>query len=209
MTIPDFAANVDAAVSTLRSGNLIALPTDTLYALAAAANDAPAVRRVFEIKGREAAKPLPLFVADLAMAERTGVFNERARRLIERFWPGALTIVVSKQPGFESDALVGGDTVALRAPDHDLALAVIRALDVPITGTSANLSGGADPDTATEVKRQIGDKVDLIIDGGVCAVGVSSTIVDCTGDDLRILRHGAISEADIQAALTTERRPAS
>src|SRR3972149_96326 len=138
---------IEKAVSVLRSGGVIALPTDTLYALAAAARDAEAVRRVFAIKGREGAKPLPLFVSDLAMAERGAVFLPTAHRLAERFWPGPLTIALPRQPAFESEALAGGDTVALRAPDHEAALAVIAALATPVTATSANRSGGRDPIT--------------------------------------------------------------
>jgi L-threonylcarbamoyladenylate synthase len=136
------------------------------------------------------------------MAERAGILDQRARQLAERFWPGAVTIVVPKQPQFESDALAGGDTIALRAPDHETTLAVLRALDQPITGTSANLSGGPDPDTAAEVLRQLGDRLDLILDAGACRVGVSSTIVDCTSGELKILRLGAISEDEVRDALS-------
>jgi L-threonylcarbamoyladenylate synthase len=161
---------------------------------------------LFDVKGREAGKPLPLFVAGVAMAERIAVMTEEARCLAKRFWPGALTIVVQKQPGFDSDALAGGETVALRAPDHALALQVLRALDQPITGTSANLSGGPDPDTADEVERQLGDRVDLIVDAGPCRVGISSTIVDCTGPEFRVLRHGAIEESQVRAALAAGSR---
>ncbi len=194
------AANLTDAVATLRAGSVIAMPTDTLYALAADARDAEAVRRVYRIKGREEGKPLPLFVADLAMAECYGVFNEGARRLAMRFWPGALTLVVARRPGFESEALAGGETVALRVPDDALALAVVRGLDGPVTATSANRSGGGDPVSAEDVRRELGDEVDRIVDAGVCPVGVSSTIVDCTGDAPRVLRQGAIDEGAVRDA---------
>ena len=209
MIIPDTKASIDAAVDMLRSGGLIALPTDTLYALAASASDATAVRRAFAIKGRDGQKPLPLLVSDGAMAERAGILDNRARRLIERFWPGALTIVVDKQPQFQSEALAAGSTVALRAPDHALTLEVIRRLDGPVTGTSANLSGGPDPDSVAEVHHQIGNRLDLVIDAGVCPAGISSTIVDCSGAGWRILRTGVISEAAVLDALDLEGRPAS
>ena len=176
------------------------MPSDTLYALCAAANDAKAVKRVFDIKGRDDAKALPLFVADLAMAERIAVFDARALRLAERFWPGQLTIVVETQPGFQSEALGGGSTVALRVPDNEVALAVLRGLGDAVTGTSANLSGGAEPVSAGEVRRQIGDRLDLILDGGPAPIGVASTIVDCTGAEPRILRAGAISKDAIDDA---------
>jgi L-threonylcarbamoyladenylate synthase len=135
------------------------------------------------------------------MAARYALLSENALRLAERFWPGALTIVVNKQPDFISQALASGDTAALRVPDNVMALAVIEALDGPVTGTSANRSGGPDPASADEVRRQLGDEVDMIVDGGACPVGVSSTIVDCTGDEPRTLRVGALSEDTIRDAL--------
>jgi L-threonylcarbamoyladenylate synthase len=177
------------------------MPSDTLYALCAAASDAKAVKRVFDVKGRDDAKALPLFVADLAMAERIGVFDARALRLAERFWPGQLTIVVEKQPSFESEALGDGSTVALRVPDNEIARAVVRGLGDAVTGTSANLSGGAEPVAAGEVRRQIGDLLDLILDAGPAEIGVPSTVVDCTGAGPRILRAGAISKDAIDDAL--------
>jgi len=192
---------IEKAVSVLRDGGVIAMPTDTLYALTVRARDGAAVRRVFEIKGRNDGKPMPLFVSDLAMAREFGEFNETASRLAERFWPGALTVVVRRRADFESDALAGGDTVALRAPDHAIALAVIAGTGEPVTGTSANLSGGADPISADEVRRQIGDKLDLILDAGPAEGGVASTIVDVTEQEPVILREGALSRAEIFGAL--------
>jgi L-threonylcarbamoyladenylate synthase len=174
-----------------------------LYALVAAAGDSRAVDRVFAIKGRDNTKALPLFVADAAMAERVAVLNDLARRLVASFWPGALTVVLPKQPGFDSAALSGGDTVALRVPDHDLLRRVIAELDAPLTATSANRSGGPDPATADEVKRQLGSDVDYVLDAGPCAVGVSSTIVDCCGVVPVILRQGAIGKDAIDRALET------
>jgi L-threonylcarbamoyladenylate synthase len=204
MTAKTGQTDLEAAVDCLRRGGVIALPTDTLYALAADARDSDAVRRVYRIKGREDGKPLPLFVPDLETAARYAVLTDAARRLATRFWPGALTIVCMKQPGFDSEALAGGDTVALRVPDYATALEVLRALGGPVTGTSANRSGGPDPDTADEVRRQLGDEVDLVLDAGACPGGVSSTIIDCSGDTPRILRHGAIPEADVFTALQQE-----
>jgi L-threonylcarbamoyladenylate synthase len=177
------------------------MPTDTLYALTASASDAEAVRRVFAIKRRELTNPLPLFVSGLAMAERIGVFDARSRSLARRFWPGQLTIVVRTQPGFESEALGGGATVGLRVPDSDIARAVIDGLGQPVTATSANLSGGADPISAEEVRLQIGDQLDTILDAGPAPIGVASTIVDCSSDAIRVIRQGAVSREDIDSAL--------
>jgi L-threonylcarbamoyladenylate synthase len=180
------------------------MPSDTLYALCAAASDAKAVQRVFEVKGREGGRPLPLFVSDLTMAERFGVFDEGSKRLAKRFWPGQLTIIVNKAPGFDSEALAGGQTVGLRVPDNAIALAVIAGVEDAVTGTSANLSGGPDPVSAEEVRSQIGECLDLILDAGPAVVGVASTIVDCTGPEPRILRQGAVSPEAIAAALAGE-----
>ncbi|HEU0075207.1 MAG TPA: L-threonylcarbamoyladenylate synthase [Dehalococcoidia bacterium] len=201
MTIPAALDQVGKAVSLLRNGGVISMPTDTLYALTAAADDATAVRRVFEIKGRQQGRPLPLFVSGLESAERIAELNETARRLASQFWPGQLTIVVSKRQTYESEALAGSATVGLRVPDNQIARAVIEALGAPVTGTSANLSGGPDPVTAADVRSQLGDRVDLILDAGPCARGIGSTIVDCSGDEPVILREGAISSERVFAAL--------
>ncbi len=194
-------ADIERAVEELRGGGLVCFPTDTLYALGADACSATAVGRVFDVKGREGAKPLPLFVKDVGMAETIAVLDRAARRLAERFWPGALTLVLEKRPDFESEALVGGNTVALRAPAHPVALAIVGGLARPVTGTSANLSGGPDPATADEVLRQVGDQIDLILDGGPCLVGMPSTIVDCSRAEAHILRRGAINDASIRRTL--------
>jgi L-threonylcarbamoyladenylate synthase len=208
MTNHDFAASVDAAVAVLQSAGVIALPTDTLYALVADAGQDEAVQRVFAIKGRDAVKALPLFVDGLEMALQIADLNDQARRLAAAFWPGALTIVANKRPDFASVALGGGETIALRAPDSELALDVARRLGRPVTGTSANRSGGPDPDTADEVRRQLGGRIDLIVDGGACRLGVSSTVVDCTGGELRVLREGAVTPQQVREALARERRGA-
>jgi L-threonylcarbamoyladenylate synthase len=201
MTVPATLDQVEKAAGVLRNGGVIAMPTDTLYALTAAADDATAVRRVFEIKGRQQGRPLPLFVSGLEMARRMAEVNDMASRLAAQFWPGQLTIVVPKLQNYDSEALAGSPTVGLRVPDHAVARAVVEQLDAPVTGTSANLSGGPDPVSAEDVRGQIGDRIDLILNAGPCAHGVGSTIVDCTGDEPVILRHGAISSDRVLAAL--------
>jgi L-threonylcarbamoyladenylate synthase len=201
MTTSAALDQVAKAVAVLKTGGVIAMPTDTLYALTASADDAAAVRRVFAIKGREQGRPLPLFVSGVEMAERIAVLNTPARRLAGRFWPGGLTIVVSKRKDYDSEALAGSQTAGLRVPDNAVALAVIEALDAPVTGTSANPSGGRNPVSADEVRRQLGDRIDLILDAGPCRHGVASTIVDCTGAEPVILRQGTIAADQITAAL--------
>ena len=194
-------AEVRAGIEKLKDGGVIALPTDTLYALAADATNDAAVERVFEIKGREGAKPLPLFVSGVDMARRCATLSPAAECLARRFWPGALTLVLPKQASFRSLALAGGETVALRAPDHQVALEVIDGLGRPLTGTSANRSGGPDPVTADVVRRALGGELDLIIDAGACPEGRPSTIVDCTNDPPAVLREGVISGEAIRDAL--------
>jgi L-threonylcarbamoyladenylate synthase len=172
-----------------------------LYALTAAADDTSAVRRVFAIKGREEGRPLPLFVSGVEMAQRIAVLNAPARMLASRFWPGQLTVVVPKREHYDSEALAGSLTVGLRVPDNAVAQAVIEGLGAPVTGTSANISGGPDPVSADEVRHQLGERVDLIIDAGPCVHGIASTVVDCTGAVPVILRQGAVAAEQILAAL--------
>ncbi len=200
-TVPAALDQVERAVSVLRNGGVIAMPTDTLYALVVAAGDASAVRRVFEVKGRQEGRPLPLFVSGFEMASRIADVSEVAEKLALRFWPGQLTVVVPKRKDYQSEALAGSRTVGLRVPDNTIARAVVEALDEPVTGTSANLSGGPDPVTADNVSKQLGERVDLILDGGPCAHGIGSTIVDCSGDQPVILREGAVSSEAVFAAL--------
>jgi L-threonylcarbamoyladenylate synthase len=185
------------AVGLLKRGGVVALPTDTLYALAALATDEGAVRRVYRMKGREDGKPLPLFVSGIEMASQIAHLTPLALQLAGRFWPGALTIVAHVRDDFRSEALAGGDTVALRVPDSEIAVEVVKQLNAPLTATSANRSGGRDPVAAEEVRRQLDDEVDFVLDTGPCPGGISSTIVDCTRLGPSLLRRGAIAEAEI------------
>jgi len=193
----------------LLTGGVVALPTDTVYGLCARANNDAAVERIYAVKRRDPAQPMPIFAADLAQAETVGVIEGDARTLAEAFWPGALTIVVPVRPGYRSRALAGSDTVAasvaLRVPGDDR----LRRLcaDVgPLTGTSANIAGREECHTAAEVRAQLAegpdlDRVDLILDAPVAASGQPSTIVDCTHDPPTIVRPGAIPEEAIRAVL--------
>ncbi len=188
------------AVEILRQGRLVAYPTDTLYGLAAVPTDAQAIERLFEAKGRPSDRGVPLLIAspaDLALV--AGDVPEVASGLMQTFWPGSLTIVLPTAPGYESPAI--GETVALRVPDHPVPRELVRLLGGPITGTSANISGGADPLTADDVRSQLGDTVDLIIDGGRCRGGRPSTVVDCTVDPPRVVREGAISREELVRAV--------
>ena len=190
------------AVAVVKGGGLVAYPSDTVYGLGAAASDERAVARVFAVKGRLSDRALPLLLADVGdMAPLCAEVPATAKLLAERFWPGPLTLVLRRSPAFQSAALGGGDNVALRVPDHPFLREVIRAVREPITGTSANRSGRPSCRTAREVERELGEAVDLIIDGGPSRVGRESTVVDITSDTPRMLREGAISRREIERAL--------
>lgn len=192
---------VEEAAAVLRGGGLIIYPTDTVYGLGALAEDDEAVRRLFRAKGRAPDKPLPLLLADPDQVERVAAeVPAAAQILMARFWPGALTIVLPRSPRFHSLALAASDTVGVRVPDAPLVREVIRRAGGPITGTSANRSGLSSPLTLAEAIHQIGDAADLAIDDGRCQRGMESTVVDIT-EDLRIVREGAVSRAEVETAL--------
>jgi L-threonylcarbamoyladenylate synthase len=186
------------AVRILKKGGVVAFPTDTLYGLGANAFDEDAVLKIFEIKSRPRDLALTLLLADIAQIEVVGDdIPKLAWELAERYMPGALTIVVKKSAAV-SDIISGNrDTVAVRVPNHPIPIALINGLGAPLTGTSANLSGAPDPATAEQVHKQLGSRVDMIIDDGRCPIGVSSTILDLTTDPPTILREGAISRDEL------------
>ena len=193
---------LDAAVHLLRSGGVVAIPTDTLYGLAAAASDVGAVRRLFRIKGRPATMAVPLLIADESQLDAySACVSKAARKLARAFFPGALTLVVPKG-GLVPDVVSGGgDSVALRVPDHPVPREIVRQLGGAITGTSANRSGASSPTTAQDVRSQLGPEVDMIVDGGECRGGVASTVVDVRGPSLKILRQGSVSRGDLEEVL--------
>jgi L-threonylcarbamoyladenylate synthase len=191
---------MEEAVRILHGGGLVCYPTDTVYGIGAAAGDDDAVRRLFAAKGRPPEKALPLLLADTSDAAGVAEVTPLARALAGRFWPGALTIVMRKAPDYRSLALAGGETVALRVPNHDLVRAIVRALGEPLTGTSANRAGAPPPISAREVASQMGEMVDLIIDGGPCRARLESTVVDITRDIPEVLREGPVSRGEIEEA---------
>ena len=189
------------AVHALASGGVVALPTDTLYGLAACAFDEAAVAKIFKAKGRDSATALPLLLADAEDARRCGTDLPPAMWLLaEKFWPGALTLVVRKSDAVPYAVTAGMDTVGLRVPDHPLPRAVARELGSPITGTSANRSGMPGLATAQSVRDELGDSIDFVLDGGDAPGGVASTVLDLSGDAPRVLRQGAVSKDAIAAA---------
>ncbi|EPX61668.1 YrdC/Sua5 family protein, required for threonylcarbamoyladenosine (t(6)A) formation in tRNA [Cystobacter fuscus DSM 2262] len=186
----------------LRRGGVIALPTETVYGLAANAEDELAVRRVFAIKGRPATHPLIVHVAEAqALSSWARHVPEDAWRLAEAFWPGPLTLVLPRSPR-ATDAVTGGqDTVALRVPHHPLARAVLQALGGGVAAPSANRFGRVSPTTAEHVRADLGADVDLVLDGGPCTVGVESTIVDLSQGEPAVLRPGGLAVEEISRVL--------
>ena len=195
----DIQQQVERGISVLRQGGLVAYPTDTVYGLGASIGIRQAVERVYQVKERPRDMALPLLLADPAqITEVAEPVPPIAWLLIHSFLPGALTIVLHKSESVPDIVTAGGETVAIRIPDHSIPLALIQGLGTPIVGTSANLSGRPSPLTAAEVNSQFGDRIDLIIDGGRCSGGRESTIVDVTGETSVVLREGAISRDELK-----------
>ncbi|HET6248463.1 MAG TPA: L-threonylcarbamoyladenylate synthase [Tepidisphaeraceae bacterium] len=194
--------NLSRAISILRDGGLVAFPTETVYGLGADATNAAAVRRIFAAKGRPPTNPLIVHVADEKIARRyAGNWPQAAARLAAKFWPGPLTLVVPRAVSLAPEVSAGRDTVGLRAPDHPLALQLLREFDGPIAAPSANRSTRISPTRAEHVREELGDAVDLILDGGPCRVGIESTVLDLSGDAPVILRQGAIMQNQIEAEI--------
>ncbi len=193
---------VALAVQVLREGGLVALPTETVYGLAADATNELAVRRIFAAKGRPQTHPLIVHLPGKeALTRFAAHVPERAVRLAEAFWPGPLTLVLKKS-ALVSDAVTGGqDTVALRVPAHPLAQAVLRELGGGLAAPSANRFGHVSPTTAQHVIEDLGDEVDYVLDGGRCEVGVESTIVDLSGEHPALLRPGGLPVEEIERVL--------
>lgn len=194
--------NLRLLAAALRRGELVAIPTETVYGLAANALDARACRRIFTAKRRPADDPLIVHVTDRRAAEELAVFNDAARALARQFWPGPLTLVLPKQPLVPGIVTSGQDTVALRSPAHPLARRLLRLAGIPLAAPSANPFGYISPTTAEHVHAGLGRRIKHILDGGACPVGVESTIVDVSDPRrLRVLRPGAISARQLGDAL--------
>ena len=190
---------IERGISILKQGGLVAYPTDTVYGLGACASLPQAVERVYQVKERPRNMPLPLLLADKSqIAKVAGPLPPIAWLLIDSFLPGALTIVLPKSNSVPDIITAGEITIAIRIPAHPVPLALVEGLGTPIVGTSANLSGRPSPLTADEVYSQLGDKIDLVIDGGRCPGGKESTVVDVTGETLVVLREGAISREELE-----------
>jgi L-threonylcarbamoyladenylate synthase len=189
------------AEESLASGAVVALPTDTVYGVAAAISHPDAVVRLFALKDRDTVKPVAVLVADSAQAAEIAEMSEAARVVAERFWPGALTLVLPRADGFDIDLGGAGHTVGVRSPAHDDVIGLCRRLG-PLATTSANRSGHPTPDDATGVANELaGTEVAIVVDGGPAPGGTASTVVRVEGSELHVLRDGPITLGELHAAL--------
>lgn len=193
--------DLDAALRALDTGDLVVIPTDTVYGIAAGLTPT-AIEKVFAVKGRPHDKPLPVLGASSLQLERVATFDDRARRLAEAYWPGPLTLVLPRAGGFEIDLGRSGDaSVAVRVPDHALARLVFERTG-PLAVTSANLSGGAPATTVEEARAWLGDRVGAYLDGGRCEGAEPSTVLSLT-DGPDVVRTGPIPERELLQTLTS------
>ncbi|NUR44777.1 MAG: threonylcarbamoyl-AMP synthase, partial [Sphingomonas sp.] len=193
--VSPFDANaIEEAARLILDGQPVAVPTETVYGLAADATNAEAVARIYEAKGRPSFNPLIVHVPDLATAERIGEFGDDARKLAEQHWPGPLTLVVPlrAEAGIASIVTAGLPTIGLRVPAHPAMQALLRSVGRPLAAPSANASGAISPTRAGHVLKSLDGKIPLIIDGGATERGLESTIVAATGGPLRLLRPGPL-----------------
>lgn len=196
------AAAVARAAEALGRGELVAIPTETVYGLAANALDPEAVARIYAAKGRPSNNPLIAHVASVEMARRcVARWPESAERLAEAFWPGPITLVLERSAEVPDIVTAGGSTVAVRWPAHPIAAAIIEHAGVPLAAPSANRSNELSPTTAAHVARGLEGRVGLVIDGGACEVGIESTVVDLTGEVARVLRPGTVGLGELGQVL--------
>jgi L-threonylcarbamoyladenylate synthase len=197
-------SEIDRAAQLLRAGRLVAFPTETVYGLGANALDPEAVARIYAVKGRPPSSPLIVHVASVEMAKSlVALWPEAADRLTGKFWPGALTLVLTKRPAIPDVVTAGLPTVGLRMPSHPVALALLRAAGVPLAAPSANRFTELSPTTAEHVRRSLRNDVDYILDGGPCQVGIESTVLSLAEAQPVMLRPGGVSRPDLEAVIGT------
>lgn len=205
----DRSRDVARAVEVLRGGGLVAFPTETVYGLGADATNVAAVSRIFAVKGRPSGHPLIVHIPEASFLPRYARdVPEPAWRLAARYWPGPLTVVLRRAPSIPNVVTGGQETVGLRVPAHPLALDLLRAFGGGVAAPSANRFGGVSPTTADHVRADLGPAVDFVLDGGPCAVGIESTIVDLSGPEPLLLRPGQVTAAELAAVLGRPVRPA-
>ena len=197
-----FTAAVKRAVELLRAGEVVALPTETVYGLAANALDAAAVAKIYSIKGRPSHNPIIVHVSDLLMAQRcVERWPDSAEKLAKSFWPGPLTMVLPRAKDIPDNVTAGGETVGVRWPSHPFIQAVIRECGFPLAAPSANLSNAISPTSAAHVAKQLDGKVRVIVDGDAAQVGIESTVIDLASPQPRVLRPGMIHQESLFAVM--------
>jgi len=194
--------DIGLAARLLKAGKIVGVPTDTVYGLAGNAFDREAINNIFRAKGRDARKALIVQVETLREVKNLVVeMPNQASILADKFWPGALTLILEAKVGIPRELLGGGTTIGVRIPKHALTLDLLSRLNFPLAVTSANRQGFPSPISAEDVNEQLGDKIDYLLDGGKCELGIESTIVGFNAAGIEILREGAISEQEIKKTL--------
>ncbi|MCQ4763789.1 L-threonylcarbamoyladenylate synthase [Cloacibacillus evryensis] len=201
---PEQRELTDRGAEIIKAGGLVAFPTETVYGLGANALDAEAVKKIYETKGRPSDNPLILHVSSIEMTEALVEINWRARFLMERFWPGPLSIVLPAKEIIPARTRGGLSTAAVRMPDTAAALALIEKSGLPVAAPSANISGRPSPTDAETVRQEIGRVIPLVIDGGDTRLGLESTVIDMTGDHPVLLRPGGLPKETVEEALNME-----
>ncbi|MFO7583337.1 MAG: L-threonylcarbamoyladenylate synthase [Anaerolineales bacterium] len=202
LLLPATPENIDQAAETIKNGGLVAFPTETVYGLGANALDVDAVTRIFTAKGRPTADPLIVHLSEVGQVGLVAAFvSETAQTLMQAFWPGALTLVMPKRPEVPDLVTSELDTVAVRIPDHPVALALIQAAGLPVAAPSANRFGRTSPTTAQHVWRDLQGRVDIILDGGATTIGVESTVLDVATTPARILRPGGVTREMLESVI--------
>ncbi|PDM26868.1 threonylcarbamoyl-AMP synthase [Candidatus Bathyarchaeota archaeon B24-2] len=194
--------SISKAAEKVRSGGIVVYPTDTVYGLGCNPYNVEAVRRLIKVKG-ERRKPLPILASDLNAAARIADFSREAKLLASRFWPGPLTLVLKSKGTLPPEVTSGLNTVGVRVPDNVVALKLIRLCGGLLVGTSANKTGAEPPRSVQEAFKQLGEEVDLYLDGGVSRIGVSSTVLDLTSGKPKVLREGPVKIGDLLKLLDT------
>tara|TARA_Y100001934_G_scaffold50938_1_gene62184 strand:+ start:10341 stop:11282 length:942 start_codon:yes stop_codon:yes gene_type:complete len=196
----DLERNIEVAARLIRSGKLVVFPTETVYGLGGDATNPNAIASIYQVKGRPSFNPLIIHVSSIEIAEKLVKFSEQSKALAEHFWPGALTLVLPRSQNCPVSLLAGSglETLAIRIPENEIALNLLRRAQVPIAAPSANKSGSVSPTTANHVRNSLRDDIDLIIDGGACKIGVESTIIDMSAENPCLLRAGGIPLEDFE-----------
>jgi len=193
--------NIREASKVVKNGGLVVYPTDTVYGLGCDPFNIRAVERVFKVKGERKEKPLPILASDIKLIEKIAYINEKARKIAEKHWPGPITLVVPKKPVLPNVVTCGLASVGVRIPNHTVAIQLINLCDGLLVGTSANKTGKKSPKTAQEANKQLGELVDIVLDGGPTPLGQESSIIDLTSKKPKMLREGPIKLAEVLNAL--------